>query len=528
MRRGCDTIGSMQTIATTTAGQLQGREKRGVLRFAGIPFAAPPVGAGRFRPPTPSEGWSGVRDATSFGPVSWQQPGLLGGFLAGPPPTCAEDCLTLNVFTPALDDGRRPVLVWIHGGGFTGGSGSTPWYDGTSFCQRGDVVVVTINYRLGALGFLHLAELGADYASSGLNGILDQVAALEWVRDNIAAFGGDPGDVTIFGESAGAMSVGTLLGLPRAHGLFHKAVAFSGAASNLVPPDRAADITALVGELAGVTEVGDLLELAPEALLEAQNQVSQRLIAEGMRAADASAPRADGLALTLGMPFQPVLDGVELPRPPLDAIRDGHAADVTLVTGTTTEEWNLFHLMSPGALDDARLLRRLGRFVGDDAATIVDAYREEHPGATADELWCSVLTDVIFRIPAVRMAEAQAAHRPDDTRMYEFAWRTPVFDGKLGACHALDVPFTFNVMDRGGVNFFVGDEPPLGLSEVFHDAWWHLARTGHPNHAGLPAWPAYSAADRQVLTFDDPACSVVADPRPHTRAVWDTVAALHG
>jgi para-nitrobenzyl esterase len=189
----------------TTGGTVQGRTKDGVLLFAGIPYAAPPVGGGRFAPPAPPEPWSGTRDAARFGPVAWQPGKLLGGLMGLSEQHMEEDCLLLNVQTPALDDGGRPVMVWIHGGGFTSGSGSTPWYNGASFARRGDVVVVTINYRLGALGFLHLPELGGErFAFSGLSGILDQVAALEWVRDNIAAFGGDPGNVTIFGESAGA------------------------------------------------------------------------------------------------------------------------------------------------------------------------------------------------------------------------------------------------------------------------------------------------------------------------------------
>ena len=223
----------MTPIATTTAGTVRGRERRGVLLFAGIPYAAPTGGARRFAPPEPVEPWSGERDATRFGPIAPQPGGVLGGMFTMGRVDAGEDCLSLNVQTPGLDDAGRPVMVWIHGGGFTSGTGATPWYDGTALCTRGDVVVVTLNYRLGALGFLHTAGLGG-HPSSGLVGILDQVAALEWVRDNIASFGGDPDQVTIFGESAGGMSVGVLLGLPAARGLFRRAIAQSGAASNVL------------------------------------------------------------------------------------------------------------------------------------------------------------------------------------------------------------------------------------------------------------------------------------------------------
>lgn len=508
----------MDTIATTSQGQLEGREREGVLLFAGIPYAAPPIGERRFRPPDPHEPWEGVRAAHRFGPVSWQTAGLMGGLLGGPEPVCDEDCLTLNVQTPALDDAARPVMVWIHGGGFTGGTGATPWYNGTSFAQRGDVVVVTINYRLGALGFLHLADLegGDAYDTAGCNGILDQVAALEWVRDNIAAFGGDPGNVTIFGESAGGMSVATLLGMPRARGLFHRAIPQSGAAHAVSPPERAAEVTQLFLKEAGISDLDGLLAAPPKHLLDAQAALPAILLRER---AVAAMHGGSGAALALGMPFRPVVHGDALPEAPLDAVRNGLNADVPLLTGTTLEEWKLFHLMNPGPLDDTRLLRRLDRTFP-NGAEIAEVYRAGRPGASADEVWCAVLTDAIFRIPAIRLAEAQSAHQPDNTFMYRFSWRTPAFKGKLGACHALEIPFVFNNLSRAGTAVFAGDGPyPDAMTMAMHDAWWHFARTGDPHHENLDNWNAYDETRRATMDFATD-FGPIDDPDSEERAVW--------
>ncbi len=274
----------------------------------------PPVGERRFRPPDPAEPWSELRDARTFGPSSWQNAGGLESVLGGAEMVSSEDCLTLNVQTPACDDGARPVLVWFHGGGFTSGTSATPWYDGASFVRRGDVVVVSVNYRLGALGFLWLGALGDEYRSSGVNGILDQAAALRWVHDEIASFGGDPGNVTIFGESAGAMSVGTLLALPAAQGLFHRAIAQSGAAHNTFEPRVAEEITSSVLAELGLRSDEELLELAPEQLVSVEAAVTRQLFRNPARISGRS-------GISLAMPFQPVVDGRWLPEAPLHGHR---------------------------------------------------------------------------------------------------------------------------------------------------------------------------------------------------------------
>ncbi len=507
----------MAPIANTTTGQLQGRERAGTLLFAGIPYAAPPVGDRRFRPPAPPEPWTGVRDATAFGPQAWQGNQMLGGMFSQEAPDNNEDCLSLNVMTPACDDALRPVLFWIHGGGFEGGTGATPWYDGTAFVTRHDVVVVTINYRLGALGFLHLAELGGEaYASSGLNGILDQVAALRWVRDNIAGFGGDPDNVTIFGESAGGMSVATLLGLPSARGLFHKAIAQSGAAQFLLHPADAAARTARFCEALGSTDIDALLAAEPAALLRAQAGLNAAMMAEALQ------PGSHGARAGLGLPFQPVLDGVELPEPPLDAVQNGSAAQVPLLTGTTLDEWNLFGLMAGGDIDPDKAVRRIDRMTDGRGADVYDVYASARPGAAPSEVLNAVITDIVFRVPAIRLAEAhgEAAHPTAATRMYLFTHASTAFDGKLGSCHALEIPFVFDSIRRRGVDFFLGHEPPADLAADMNAAWAAFARTGDPSHAGTPGWDAYEPTTRVTMEFGDER-RTLADPMGAERACWD-------
>lgn len=500
----------METVATTTAGQVSGIERGGVLRFAGIPFAAPPVGALRWRAPRPPAPWTGVADASSFGKVSVQTAGALESLAGGGAVDWSEDCLTLNVYTPALDDAARPVMVWIHGGGFVTGAGSVPWYDGTRFVANGDVVVVTVNYRLGALGWLSLAHLDPDFADSGNLGLLDQVAALEWVRDNISGFGGDPSNVTIFGESAGGMSVATLLGTPAAAGLFHKSIAQSGAAHNVATVDMAVEVTERMFAALGVSDLAGLLSATPERLLEVQAEVSMTLTKER-----AQSPSGAGL----GLPFGPVVDGVVLSRPPLDAVRDGAAAGVALMTGTTAEEWKLFGLMLRSVDDEATILRRLGRMV-EDPHQLVAAYRQSSDDASHDDLWQAILTDRIFRIPAIRLAEAQLVHQPANTFSYLFEWSSTAFDGRLGSCHALEIPFVFDNLDQGGVEMFTGPDAPQALADAMHRSWLAFARHGNPNHDGIPAWPAYDLADRATLHFGD-SVRVEHDPAPAARAAWD-------
>lgn len=487
------------TVVELDQGVLAGIEKHGVLRFCGIPYAAPPVGQGRWRPPGPAPQWEGVRQARAFGPRAMQNPSPLERALGADETPMSEDCLSLNVWTPE-PAGRHPVMVWIHGGGFTTGSAATPWYDGTRFAKRG-VVVVTINYRLGSFGFLHLGDFDGGVAGSGNAGILDQVAALEWVRDNIAAFGGDPQNVTIFGESAGAMSVATLLGLPRARGLFHRAILQSGAAHNV--HDRAtarANAERILARCGlDVTEVAAAVDLPASALLEAQAAIGDAELANQ------------------GLLFQPVVDGTVLPRPPLDAIADGLNADVPVVIGTTADEWALFEVMdtmSPSLGEDG-LLRRMRRLLGDAAGDVVAAYRSARPDLGPGPLFSVLMTDWVFRIPAVRLAEAHV-RAGGSAWMYEFRWPSTAFGGRLRSCHALDIPFVFDVLDKESARMFTGPDAPSELAAAMNAAWAEFARSGDPG------WPAYELDTRLTQVFDTER-SVVADPHGAERRVWDGV-----
>ncbi len=499
-------------IVDTLTGKVQGLEKRGVHQFRGIPYAR----ADRFRPPGSAEPWAGVREATTFGPIAPQNPSATESFLGARERPSSEDCLYLNVSTPGPGDPVRPVMVWIHGGGFTAGSSDVVWYDGSTLARTGDVVVVTINYRLGALGFLHLDHLDPAFAGSGANGLRDQIAALAWVRDNIAGFGGDPGRVTIFGESAGGMSVGTLLGSPAA-GLFHRAIAQSGAAAHVHAPATAERVSdAFIGALdvSGDGALDALLAAPVTDLLRAQAAVDAPLNRD---------VRGDGGVAVGALTFQPVVGGDVLPQPPLAAVRAGRAAGVPLVAGTTADEWNLFHVQAriAGALDDDGLRRKVGRFVpGDRVDDVIDAYRRALPSADSDGLLSAAMTDMVFRHPAIRLAEAQVAHT-GEVAMYRFDRASTAMGGILRACHAIDVPFVFDNLDRGGVDMLLGglDDDTIRLGSRTSAAWAAVAHAGAPATDDLP-WPAYDV-DRRATCILDRTPRVVDDPEPALRALWD-------
>jgi para-nitrobenzyl esterase len=481
-------------VVETRSGKLEGIERDGVLQFRGIPFAAPPVGELRWRAPRPPAPWTGVRAAHEFGPIAPQVPSPTTLLPRGELPEASEDCLNLNVFTPGTDGPARPVLVWIHGGAFTGGSGRNPWYNGTSFA-RGGAVVVTINYRLGALGFLHL---GADAPGSGNCGLLDQVLALEWVRDNIAAFGGDPANVTVFGESAGGMSVGCLLGMPAARGLFRQAIPQSGAASTVLEADRAAEVTERL--IARVGGRDGLAAASVDELLAAQVDVQTEML----RTSD-------------GLSFRPVVDGVVLPEPPLQAVAAGSAASVRILAGTTRDESTLFLAAVPGfrEVDEETVVRRLDRVLPGRARALYDGYAASLGSEPAPaDVWVAIETDRRFRIPAIHLIEAQAPHS-DDRWMYLFTWESPALDGMLRACHALELPFVWNTLGTPGSEGFTGSGPAAeALAGEMHGAWLEFAGSGDPG------WPRYDIARRATRVFG-PNGVVVEDPMAETRQLWD-------
>jgi para-nitrobenzyl esterase len=489
--------------AATTLGEIEGREKHGALLFPGIPYAAPPVGNLRFRPPAPHDGWSGVLETQRFGPAAPQLPGE--GLTSTPNVRWDEDCLTLNVCTPALDDGRRPVIVWIHGGGFRTGQGGIPWYSGISFANSGEVVTVSINYRLGALGFAHLAGIGGDeFGSSGLNGTLDQIAALRWVRENIHAFGGDPERVTIAGESAGGMSVGVLLGCPAAKGLFRAAIPQSGAAHHVLDDDAARGVGTRLAEQLRADDVEALQQCSVHEILEAQALIEKE---------SGGAGDPNGLG---GMPFRPVVEGRVLPTSPLEAVGAGLCRDVSVLIGTNLDETTLFGIPD---LDEERLQRLAARYLGDGARAVA-AYRASRPEASPADVALAITTDHMFRIPAVRLAEAHAG-AGGAAWMYLFSWPSRAFGGRLGATHSLEIPFAFNNLDKPGVDVFLGEGPvPQELADRMHAAWTAFAHNGDPACDALPAWPVYEAGGRTVMELGE-RVGLLADPAAEERALWD-------
>jgi para-nitrobenzyl esterase len=494
------------TIVATRSGKIEGLERDGVQVFRGIPYAAPPVGALRWQAPQREEAWAGTREATQFSAQSAQTEFAMTKMMGEQQAPYSEDSLYLNVWTPACDDARRPVMVWIHGGAFVWGSGDTPWYDGTKFATHGDVVVVTINYRLGPFGFMHLNDLfDGEFPGSGNAGILDQIAALEWVRDCIASFGGDPEHVTIFGESAGAASVGTLLGTPSARGLFTGAIPQSGAASWLSTRERATTIASIVVRNLGIApgDADALRAVSTDAVLGALPEF-----------------REDGVA---ALPFQPVVDGVVLTESPLAAIAAGSAEGVRVLAGTNLTEMTLFTVADPdvATLTHEGVQIRLRTAFGDDGVAVFKSYRKRRPQATPQELWQEVATDGVFRIPEIRLLEAQIAHAP--VWSYLFTFESPVFGGILRSTHALEIPFVFDNLDRGGANLLTGDGPERqGIADAMHRAWIAFARSGDPQHDGLPEWPAYDLEHRATMGFDAE-CAVLNDPGREDRLAFEGV-----
>lgn len=483
----------MQPTVEIALGRLRGVERRGVRSFRGIPYAAPPVGARRWCPPEPPEPWGGVRDALRRGATAPQPrpvslPGPLGALFGGG--RSSEDCLTLDVWTPGTDAVRRPVLVWIHGGAFVLGSGSSLLYDGRRLARQGDAVVVTINYRLGALGFAHLGLLGVPGAEEATNlGIQDQLAALRFVRDHIAAFGGDPQNVTVFGESAGAMSVGTLLGTPAARPLLHRAILQSGAAHNVSSAERGARAAdALLRELGATPETA--YRVLGEAPVEA-------IVAAQQRAAAA-------LGLAQGaLPWQPAVDGRVLPRQPIAAIASGEAAGIPILAGTNQDEWKLFTLFDARTrrIDADGLRRRLARILPGDglAEHAFEVYRSAAGGAGPLALWEAIQADRVFRYPAARLAELQAAHEPR-TFQYLFDWTPRLARERIGACHALEIPFVFGTLRHPLIRLLLGvSGGTLALSRTVREAWLSFARGGVPAASALGKWAPYEARERRTM-----------------------------
>jgi para-nitrobenzyl esterase len=489
----------MEPSVTTRYGAVRGQVRDGVASFLGIPYAASPTGPRRFRAPAPPQAWDGVRDAVRFGATP-PKPDYVAPFdvLLPEPNVAGDDWLNLNVWTPDPAGAGLPVMVWIHGGAFSNGNSAVPIYDGHAFARDG-VVLVSLNYRLGVDGFALLPDAPAN------RGLLDQIAALEWVRDNIAAFGGDPGNVTVFGESAGAMSVATLLSLPRAQGLFAKAITQSGATQAAADPADAALVAKELGLALGrEATAASLAEVGLPELIRAQAAVRDAM------AAQPDPARFGATIVASSMAFIPVLDGDLIPVHPLAAITAGAGSGVPLLTGTTTEEFRLF-LVPTGvsAFITDQALPDLLALLGIGQAT-ADLCRANRPGASPGDVFAALLTDRFFRLPALAVAEARAAG-PAPTYVYEFAWPSPV--SGLGACHSLEIPFVFDNLSADGADLALGPAPPAGLADRMHAAWIAFARSGDPG------WPAFDDA-YPVMIFDAAGGGVQADPRGDERMIW--------
>lgn len=479
-------------VISTTNGPVRGYLGRDLEIFKGLRYGAAPVGSGRFRPPLPPAPWREPADAVALGAPAVQVLGApgetTGGRSAGDPPApgqpgSSEDCLFLNVWTPATDARRRPVMVWLHGGGFGAGSGGAAMYDGENLARRGDVVVVTVNHRLNVFGYLHLAALGG-HESSGMAGMLDLVLALQWVRDNISAFGGDADNVTIFGESGGGWKVSILLAMPIAAGLFHKAIIQSG------PGLKATTAEAATASARGVL---DALGIAPGDL-----SALERAPAEAIQAA------ANGLPPELRRNgFSPCIDGVTLTRDPFSPDAPPTARDIPVMIGSNKDETTLFMRGGPDwlTLTEEAFEARAKAAAGERAPALVAALRAQFPDYSPTYLLSALQTSLGLWGGSVRLAERKAAQGGAPVYMYQLVWETPVARGQLKCPHALEIPLVFDNTEKA--RSFVGrTEEPQILAEQMSEAWLAFARTGNPSIPALPDWPAYDAETRATLMFD--------------------------
>ncbi|HVY83367.1 MAG TPA: carboxylesterase/lipase family protein [Steroidobacteraceae bacterium] len=488
-------------VAQTRAGKVRGYMNGPVCVFKGIPYAASTAGANRFAPPRPREPWSGVLDATQLGDKCPQNPTpwlMMEEAVSLSNEPQSEDCLHLNVWTTGLRDGKkRPVMLWLHGGGYSSGSGGNTRYEGSRLATRQDVVVVTINHRLNIFGHLFLGDLGGnDVADSGNVGILDIVAALQWVRDNIAEFGGDPGNVTIFGESGGGGKVSTLLAMPAAQGLFHRAIIQSGTALRQATREAATKSAKAVLAQLGI-QPGDIGKLR-------------------------SVPQADLLAAINEMrpppSFTPVVDGRSLPRHPFDPDAPQVSANVPLLVGSNETEVTFFPDTPLDPIDDATLRDRVKRYTRVDdgtASMVIDLYRHTRPKISNEHLYQIIASDYWMTSEVATQAERKAALGNAPVYVYYFQWESPVRGGKLRAVHSVEIPFVFDNVALAEP--LVGNGPDLpALADAVSGAWTRFARTGNPNGKGLPMWPAYSSDKRHVMIFDKTS-RVESDPRRQER-----------
>jgi para-nitrobenzyl esterase len=508
----------LSLVVETTAGKIHGFSRDGILAFKGVPYAGDTSGKNRFLPPTKPASWAGVRSSMALGPCSPQpinctlagrrtgwdrdEEAFMFDWDDGRP---SEDCLRLNVWTPSINDNsKRPVLVWIHGGGYqSGSSNELRMYDGESLSRRGDAVVVSMNHRLGVLGYLNLQEYGEKWASAGNVGQLDLVAALQWVRDNISNFGGDPAKILIFGQSGGGSKVGTLMGMPAAKGLFQRAVIQSG--SNVAAPakDRSGEVAAAVLAELGLnrSSIDRLQEFPYVRIIEAGMEALRKLQASGG-----------------GAGWAPVVDGKILPVHPWDPAASPLSAGVPLMVGSVLNEFTNSIQRGDAKQDSmslAELKTTLDQTYKERSARILEAFQRAHPKATPFELLSRITSAGAARQNAVTQATRKAAQKGAPAYNYWFTWQTPILDGRPRAYHCSELPFVFYNTDRCA-SMTGGSAEARELGGKIADAWIAFARSGNPNHKGIPKWTEFSEAQCPTMVFDS-TCELKNNPDTEER-----------